>query len=230
MHFHLPKPLHGWRAFAGEVGIIVLGVLIALLAEQAVEAVHWRLEVADASKSLDGYLRHIETNVVQRVQIDNCIDRKLDRLDNLISASDRPKIVRVELAPSRIWTTSGWQSVIASGAAAHMSLEQRGRYALVFDSTSRLAELNIEESGLVGELQLLNQPRTLSQDMRDQLIEDIARLRRLNMEIARFARQWLRFAEPLHLHMLRSDVARLRQSDRCVMPDDPAAKNLPPNF
>jgi hypothetical protein len=30
MHVHLPKPLHGWRAFAGEVGIIVLGVLIAL--------------------------------------------------------------------------------------------------------------------------------------------------------------------------------------------------------
>jgi hypothetical protein len=28
MHFHLPKPLHGWRAFAGEVGIIVVGVLI----------------------------------------------------------------------------------------------------------------------------------------------------------------------------------------------------------
>ena len=30
MHFHLPKPLHGWREFAGEVGVIVLGVLIAL--------------------------------------------------------------------------------------------------------------------------------------------------------------------------------------------------------
>jgi hypothetical protein len=33
MHFHLPKPLHGWRAFAGEVGIIVVGVLIALREE-----------------------------------------------------------------------------------------------------------------------------------------------------------------------------------------------------
>ena len=42
MHFHLPKPLHGWREFAGEVGIIVLGVLIALGAEQLVEAAHWR--------------------------------------------------------------------------------------------------------------------------------------------------------------------------------------------
>lgn len=30
MHLKLPKPLHGWRAFAGEVGIVVLGVILAL--------------------------------------------------------------------------------------------------------------------------------------------------------------------------------------------------------
>jgi len=42
MHFHLPKPVHGWREFASEVGIIVVGVLLALLAEQFVEWIHWR--------------------------------------------------------------------------------------------------------------------------------------------------------------------------------------------
>ena len=45
MHVHLPKPLHGWREFAGEVGIIVIGVLIALGAEQVVETVHGNAEV-----------------------------------------------------------------------------------------------------------------------------------------------------------------------------------------
>src|SRR4051794_16645332 len=34
MHVHLPEPLHGRREFVGEVGIIVIGVLIALGAEQ----------------------------------------------------------------------------------------------------------------------------------------------------------------------------------------------------
>ena len=42
MLFDLPKPLHGWRALFGEVGIIVIGVLIALGAEQVVEGVHER--------------------------------------------------------------------------------------------------------------------------------------------------------------------------------------------
>ena len=48
MHLHLPKPLHGWREFAGEVGVIVLGVLIAIALEQAVEAIHWQAQVRDA--------------------------------------------------------------------------------------------------------------------------------------------------------------------------------------
>ena len=52
MHIHLPKPLHGWREFVGEVGIIVAGVLIALGAEQVVEAVHHRSQVHEATKKL----------------------------------------------------------------------------------------------------------------------------------------------------------------------------------
>ena len=42
MHIHLPKPLHGWRAFVGEVSIIVLGVLIAL-SESEPEGQAWIL-------------------------------------------------------------------------------------------------------------------------------------------------------------------------------------------
>jgi hypothetical protein len=52
MHFHLPKPLHGWRAFVGEVGIIVLGVSIALGAEQAVETMHHRAQVHEMTNKL----------------------------------------------------------------------------------------------------------------------------------------------------------------------------------
>lgn len=39
MHFHLPQPLHGWREFAGKVGVTVLGLLIAIGLEQTVESI-----------------------------------------------------------------------------------------------------------------------------------------------------------------------------------------------
>ena len=50
MHFHLPKPLHGWRELAGEVGIIVVGVLIALGFEQVAESIHDR-RLADETRA-----------------------------------------------------------------------------------------------------------------------------------------------------------------------------------
>ena len=36
MHVHLPKPVHGWREFVGEIAIIVIGILIVLGGEQLV--------------------------------------------------------------------------------------------------------------------------------------------------------------------------------------------------
>ena len=48
MQFRLPKPLHGWRAFVGEVGIIVVGVLLALGAQQLVDDWNWRRTVSSA--------------------------------------------------------------------------------------------------------------------------------------------------------------------------------------
>src|SRR5206468_7518840 len=56
MHVHLPKPLHGWRAFVGEVGIIVVGVLIAVGAEKGVECFHEGDDLAQLRGALRGEL------------------------------------------------------------------------------------------------------------------------------------------------------------------------------
>jgi hypothetical protein len=44
--------MHGWRAFVGEVGIIVLGVLIALTFGQIVDAWQWRDKVRHAEAAM----------------------------------------------------------------------------------------------------------------------------------------------------------------------------------
>jgi hypothetical protein len=53
MHVHLPKPLHGWRAFLGEVGIIVVGVLIALSAEQVIHELQTRSDERSFRDAID---------------------------------------------------------------------------------------------------------------------------------------------------------------------------------
>ena len=64
MHFHLPKPLHGWREFVGEVGIIVVGVLIALGAEQLVQNLRDRQLAHEARSNIQAELR---TNLRQTI-------------------------------------------------------------------------------------------------------------------------------------------------------------------
>ncbi len=87
MHIHLPKPLHGWRQFVGEVGIIVLGVLIALGAEQLVQTWRLRSEARGFRKVVDHELAlnfgAFQFNQSQRV----CIRRRLDELQTILDRS-----------------------------------------------------------------------------------------------------------------------------------------------
>ena len=124
MHFHLPKPLHGWRAFAGEVGIIVAGVLIALTAEQAVESWHWRAEAAQARTALREEVG--QDNLPQaytRLATAPCLSAKLDQLDAALAAHmDRPQFLALARAYrpfNRGWDDETWKAVIGTAVLSH---------------------------------------------------------------------------------------------------------------
>jgi hypothetical protein len=88
MQVHVPKPLHGWRAFAGEVGIIVLGVLIALGAGQMVETVHERSEAFDADSAIRGELEFNMARLRSRWEQRACVRNRLDELQSLIDLAN----------------------------------------------------------------------------------------------------------------------------------------------
>jgi|tagenome__1003787_1003787.scaffolds.fasta_scaffold20691760_2 hypothetical protein len=85
MHFHLPKPLHGWRALVGEVGIIVIGVLIALGAEQVVETVHERTVANDTRRSIRQELDTGLASLALRQQAEPCIARRLRKVRQIVN-------------------------------------------------------------------------------------------------------------------------------------------------
>ena len=53
MKLHRLRPRDGWRVFIGEVGVIVLGVLIALVAQQVASNWQWRQDVARTVSRLE---------------------------------------------------------------------------------------------------------------------------------------------------------------------------------
>ena len=86
LQLRFPKPLHGWRALLGEVGIIVVGVLIALGAGQLVEEVTWRAQVNAGRDALrDEYITILE-NAAEREMEDECIRGRLASLVHVLDA------------------------------------------------------------------------------------------------------------------------------------------------
>src|SRR5881227_3429454 len=78
MRFRFPRPLHGWRALAGEIGVIVVGVLIALTAEQLVQQWHDRSDLREAQQQM--LLEMRDDNLPQafaRVAMAPCLDAEL---------------------------------------------------------------------------------------------------------------------------------------------------------
>ena len=122
MHFHLPKPMHGWREFVGEVGIIVIGVLIALGAEQLVEAARWREQVSAGREALrDDYI-NIIVNAREREGEDACIRRRLSDLTIVLNDGGGilPPLGTIGNPPGRIWYPVSWDSLVASNVSVHM--------------------------------------------------------------------------------------------------------------
>lgn len=136
MHFHLPKPLHGWRAFAGEVGIIVLGVLIALGAEQLVQDLHWRSDVRDFRAAVDAELEFNLAASDYRIRQSPCLLRRLAQLDQW-SAAQRAghaaPLLREIGYPKRVSPgTSVWNSRGAD-LTAHVPIRARLAYSDFYD-------------------------------------------------------------------------------------------------
>lgn len=151
MLFQLPKPLRGWREFAGEVGIIVLGVLIALGAEQLIRAVHDRREAAQSRANVDIEIGENLDALRRRAAIQGCVDERLRVLETMLSNA-----VPGELVPQPLWVgrpqfwnleTSRWQAEGSNGGRLLWSTSDQSRYSGVYNSLAAFESVqNIEQS------------------------------------------------------------------------------------
>ena len=148
MHFHLPKPLHGWREFAGEVGIIVIGVLIALGAEQVVETIHWRHEVSLFRNSVDHEMANNLGTYTYRMKENACVDARLRDLDRLLASwrAGHPLALTGPIgAPSSLsLETSVWQSRDAN-IVTHMPMRERTAIGRMYDEFANNEEHRLDE-------------------------------------------------------------------------------------
>ena len=80
MEIHKPKAVHGWREFLTEIGIIVIGVLIALAAEQLVEWGRWQEKIGVGREAIHKEIGANATYYAFRVTAGPCVRRRLNEL------------------------------------------------------------------------------------------------------------------------------------------------------
>jgi hypothetical protein len=127
MDVHLPKPLHGWREFVGEVGIIVLGVLIALGVEEIASTLRDRSSAAEVRASVHSEISDNLEMLALRNNTERCMQTRLQEIAMFLDATSngqKPKPLN-------------WVGAPYAPLAAHtvfQSAQSAGKFFLLPDS------------------------------------------------------------------------------------------------
>jgi len=220
MHVHLPKPMHGWREFFGEVAIITFGVLFALVAEQLVVAAQWRREVRHFRKAIDHELgRNLGVWLLMMEQRP-CVARRLDDLERFLAASTAGKQPKLQRPIGRPVSFSGYFSVWENKGAdvtGHLPLEARITYGELYDELKNQDVVRTGERDVWRDLGRFDQPEPLDHQDRMELRELLTRARQLD-EAERSNAYYIRkMAAPLGIHPIADpDQPHLNgESDFC---------------
>ena len=184
MDSHRPKPWRGGRAFLKEYVIIVVGVLTALGAGQAVETVQWNQRVDAAEVRMKRELGVSYMFALERSMLTPCLDRRLIALKTALLSDTgewRPLPPmhspvlgdKAFLVPSRLYEDQVWKSVQSDGTAAHLTPSRSGLYARAYSQTAGAAGSAPAEFIEIATLNLLNNSTALPLPQRLDLISRI---------------------------------------------------------
>ena len=230
MHVHLPKPLHGWREFAGEVGIIVLGVLIALGLEQVVEAQQWRDKVNRALDSMRIELADDDgPQAYARELIGECLDKRITSIRDGADTAPADQLRKWAAAydpPFRTWDSEAWKIVVASDVGSHMGADRLIAWSAPYRFLPQLTEEDQREARLVIQLRAdLAASGSASSADRKSLRVDAAQLRLANRRFVNTSQLMLTRMEALHAQVplaIQRELtaeARAMYGDCVVVPD-----------
>jgi hypothetical protein len=177
MHIHLPKPLHGWREFIGEVAIIVIGVLIALGLEQVVEHLREGKLSREAQETIRAEIGSDLGQLANRMRTEPCIKRKLDELAGFIDRASGSQAGEIPhwIGRPQVWQMDAtrWDAASQSGRASLLSGEDQAHFSDIYGSLKAVQESENAEQVLWAQLRSLEEQARLSEtaasDMRSVL-------------------------------------------------------------
>ncbi len=160
MDIHKPKPWHGGGELLKEVGTIVIGVLIALGAEQAVQGMEWTHKIQAAEAAMRAELLFDDgPEVYQRAAMHDCLVTRLDAIRaGVETGMARAELVRLidgyHLA-FLSYDTLAHDDATHAGVADHMSQASLDVWTKAYSMMPYMERANAEEALEVGRLRAL---------------------------------------------------------------------------
>jgi hypothetical protein len=138
------------------VGIIVVGVLIALAAEQLVDAWQWREKTARAEDAMRIELADDDgPQAYARELIGACLDNEITKIRDDADTAPPDQLRKWTAAyapPFRTWDSEAWKIVVASDIGSHMGSERLIAWSAPYRFLPQLTEEDQREARLVIEL------------------------------------------------------------------------------
>jgi hypothetical protein len=126
-----------WRDFGREYAIIVLGVLTALLAQQAAESLNWKQKVAAAVADMNNELGSGDgPQAYARLAMHDCVAARLTNLRSAIEHSDRAAsvaLIDTIWFPERTYDSLAREAATASDVASHMPHQHMLQYRITYE-------------------------------------------------------------------------------------------------
>jgi hypothetical protein len=219
MDIHKPKPIHNWREFLKEYAIIVIGVLTALAAEQAVEWWHWKSQVAEARGLISSELaRNVRQSII-RLRIEKCGERRLDELGAILDSASKsgalPPVGDIGAPPRSAWYSGAWESAVASEIAVHFPRQELAALNTIYKFIQNAGEYSIGEKTQWNALYALVGPgRRLDPASEAMLREAMSQARASNRDMALIGANIIRDVKRLNLPLSSSDLNDIARGDR----------------
>lgn len=218
------NPPNGWNAVVWELAIVVLGVVIALGAQQAVETLRWRDEVRLIEEALTIEIAESIVHASERQMVGRCLSDRLTYLIGKVSANEGPwdgspmPVQQTVLAvksvpaayrtPNRKWNDDVWQSAQNGDVFNHMRRERLAGFSKIYAIMEGLRKDNEFEHQIFPQLLYLSFDTQLDAAARQQALATLGRLDWLNATTLLDGKRLIDEARTMRLDFSRTGLKR----------------------